>query len=561
MIIAAETLATITWLGGISPVRDRIRELSFQRKRYGRDASGHTTPVIRKIGSAMSDESAKNTPACPQCGSEESWDGLSWCPSCGYYPAANRQIDTGPRTVEEEIYEHWWQIVPIWLWTLLTGVVMIFVLSVAVRLMFDDSPIRTLWSYAQVLTGIVALGTVHMMAYFYSTSRSDRLGPLDMILQPLKTWRSVFEDLPEPSNLVCSLGFSIAAIVFGFFIVDGIDVVGIMQADATARQRARAEQEAKDAAEGKKKTSAMGALIGTAKTIAQAQQAMNPTVGGPPPANLEDALNSFAGSAPISGDGTIDSLTGGRGGGRPSAGGGIGAAVQGIAGPGGIDVDSYVNQQRLIASGGLESSESTDTAEQTESHASDLASSAGRLTQLNDAASGHSLLSRTADKSTARILRYGPPTNTGTKDSLDPQGPAPLAATSTSNGATTPEFHFHHSDLGSLVASGNEIECLILGYTTNATGEIRSILLAAAPNRKLLRFVAKVPVDQVAPNVLATLLAKFEEIPASSPMVRCPYGGRWVQPELFCVVSFEGWTADERLHNVQVTRLMNTTAH
>jgi len=510
----------------------------------------------------MSDESANNTPACPQCGSEESWDGLSWCPSCGYYPAANRQVDAGPAIPEEEIYEHWWQIVPIWLWTLLTGVAMIFVLSVAVRMMFADSPIRTLWTYAQVLIGIIVLGTVHMMAYFYSMSRSDRLGPLDMVLQPLKTWRSVFEDLPEPSNLVCSLGYSIAAIVFGFFIIDGIDVVAIMQADATARQRARAEQEAKDAAEGKKKTSAMGALIGTASTIARAQQAMNPQADGPPPANLEDALNSFAGSAPITGDGTIDSLTGGApsGGGMPSAGGGIGTALQGFAGPDGIDVDTYLNQQQLIASGGLESSAATSQAEGTDTRPSNLASTAGTQPDLNDAASGHSILSRPADKSTARNVRFGPPESTGPTAIFDPKGTSPVATTSTSKGAANSGFHFSHSDLDGLVLSDNEVECLILGYTTNATGEIRSLLLAAAPNRKLLRFVAKVPVERVAPDVLATLLAKFQEIPASRPMVRCPYGGRWIQPEVFCVVKFESWTADERLHNVQVTRLMNTKA-
>lgn len=539
-------------------------ELSLQRKRYGRGAFGHTTPAIGKFGSDMSDESANNTPACPQCGSEESWDGLSWCPSCGYYPAVNRQIDAGPAIAEEEIYEHWWQVVPIWLWTLLTGVAALFILSVAVRLMFAESPIRTVWTFAQVLIGIVGLGTVHMMAYFYSASRSDRLGPLDMVLQPLKTWRSVLEDLPGPSNLVCSLGYSIAAIVFGFFIIDGIDVVGIMQADATARQRARAEQEAKDAAEGKKKTSAMGALIGTASTIARAQQAMNPTAGGPPPANLEDALNSFAGAAPITGDGTIESLTGiSSGGTMGSSGGGIGATLQGIAGPDGIDVNTYMNQQQLIASGGLDTTETgarNGDSGATSSDQGDRESNSLGTVELNDPASGQSVLNRPADRSTSRNVRVEAATDFDRAGMVHRATTSPVSTNPANTHPHSEGFTFATPDLNNLVPSGQEVECLILGYTTNATGEIRSLLLAAAPNRKLLRFVGKVPVDQIAPDVLASLVPKFSEIPASRPMVRCPYGGRWIQPELFCVATFDGWTADERLHNVQITRLMNTTA-
>src|SRR5690606_11782096 len=91
-----------------------------------------------------------------------------------------------------------------------------------------------------------------------------------------------------------------------------------------------------------------------------------------------------------------------------------------------------------------------------------------------------------------------------------------------------------------------EVECLILGYTTNASGEIRSLLLAAAPDYRFLRFVGKLPVDRVAPQVLEELLQRFAQIPAPKPMVRCPYGGRWVQPELFCIATYEGWTADGR---------------
>lgn len=424
----------------------------------------------------MSDGTPTNTDCCPECGSN--WAGSSWCPSCGFYPAIDNRNDQ-PLQQEEVVYEHWWEVVPGWLWSLIVGVCMIVVLSGCVRLMFASSTIRMWWTIAQMLGGLVGLGTVHFMAYLYSVSRSDQLGPLDMFLQPLRTWQPVFHNLPDTSNLLCWCAFSGTAILSGYFVVDGINYAAIVEQEAIARQRQRLEEEAQEETEGKR--NGMQLVVATAV----AEQAGG---GSQQSDTMTGALGDFTGNTEQSG--ILNAASDPESGVEP-------ALEQGRIGAEGFN---FVN---------------TGTEEVPES----ISRESLPRTHSGGANSGAGSSAGQSNRGTAQ--RHGP-------------GRGPEAA----------------DDI-------TQVECLILGYTTNATGEIRSLLLAAAPDRRFLRFVAKVPVDKVAPEVVQLLIRKFEEIPARRPMVRCPYGGRWLQPELFCVATYDSWTADGRLHNAEVVQMMN----
>jgi hypothetical protein len=408
----------------------------------------------------MSDGTTITTDCCPECGTDVNWQSSSWCPSCGFYPAINFRCEQQTQFQEEVGYEHWWEVVPSWLWSLLAGVGLIVVVSGCVRVLFADSEVRTWWTIGQMAGGVVTLCTVHFMAYLYSTSRSDRLGPLDMFLQPLATWQPVLRNLPESSNLVCWGAFSVTATLTGYFVVDGINYSALIKQQATALQREQTQEE--DPQQNCRSTISMA--LRTASTIAQVQQA---ACGGMP---LPDTL---------------------------------GCALAGLTDDVSADGDQLGNA-------------------------------------LNEFAS-------VADNVPKSIRR----------DSLPP-----TKSQQTRPGSRSQSDEKSSRTITEATQAGmTEVECLVLGYTTNSTGEVRSLLLAAAPDFKFLRFVAKLPVNQVAPHLLDELMSQLEEIPAEKPMVRCPYGGRWVQPELFCIVSYEGWTADGRLHNAQVTRLMNTQPH
>jgi hypothetical protein len=405
----------------------------------------------------MSDGTTITTDCCPECGADVNWKTSSWCPSCGFYPAINFRCEQQDPAREDVTYEHWWEVVPSWLTSVFAGVCLIVVVSGCVRVMFADSPIRTWWTVGQMAGGAVALCTVHFMAYLYSASRSDKLGPLDMFVQPVATWQPVLRNLPESSNLVCWCAFSITAVVSGYLVVDGVNFSELVKQQAASRQQEQEPQEDQQ----QRCRNTISLALRTASTIARVQQA---ACGGMPlPDTLEEALAGLVGDA--SGMGELS----------------------------GEDFSELGSFAELVP----------------------------------------------------ESIR---------RDSLPPTRPKQPRTSSRSPG----EEKSAPTTTGDSAAGSLEVECLILGYTTNAGGEIRSLLLAAAPDFKFLRFVAKVPVNQVNPQLLEELLQKFDEIPAAKPMVRCPYGGRWVRPELFCITTYDGWTAEGRLNAPKVDRLMNT---
>ena len=62
-------------------------------------------------------ETNSNVTVCPKCRTAEDWNGLSYCPSCGFYPKANSTIDvSGPE--EAVVYDNFWEAIPEWGWSL-----------------------------------------------------------------------------------------------------------------------------------------------------------------------------------------------------------------------------------------------------------------------------------------------------------------------------------------------------------------------------------------------------------------------------------------------------------
>jgi hypothetical protein len=262
---------------------------------------------------------------------------------------------------------------------------------------------------------------------------------------------------------------------------------------------------------------------------------------------LEEALSSFTGAAPITGDGTLGSLSSGGLGGLGA--GGFGDPVSGLTSDGGIDVNAYMQQQQAVASGvgGWKSSGAS---------MSNGLLSGTELSSQSGSASGSSPTgvrrpSQTgASKSNGRNVRL--PSNSSS------DGEPQTSPVSTSSGTAESSSPITSIDSPESPEPSIEVECLVLGYTTSVNGEIRSLLLAAAPNRELLRFVAKVPVEDVDADVLDQMETHFRDIPQRRSLVRCPYGGNWVKPEVFCVATYEGWTGERRLKNPQVVRLVES---
>ncbi len=211
----------------------------------------------------MSEPMSPESNVCPQCGSDADWTISTWCEACGYYPAAGQFVGTPADALEaeeEEVYENWWEAVPSWLWVLIGGTVGIFVISVAVRIFFEESPVRVWWTAVQLGGGVVAFAVSHLLAYLYAAPNSDRIGPLDAFMKPIATWQPVLQSLPKKVRLLWSVTWGLTAALTAFFLIDGIDYQAIVD------NYAQAATEKKQT-----KANTIAAIVQTAKSAAKVE--------------------------------------------------------------------------------------------------------------------------------------------------------------------------------------------------------------------------------------------------------------------------------------------------
>lgn len=181
---------------------------------------------------SVSAEAAKVTETaagCPKCGNLESWGTASWCPQCGYYPrlgtcvspdASNAtQGGVAPPSSHLEALAQ----LPKWAYVLAAGIVAIFFLSVAVRVVTpDDSVSRCLWSLTQLLVGGGTFIAMHAYAFLRAGMKNDRLNFFDIVVHPIEVWRPSFQELPATARRIWAGSWGLMAAVCAIFIIGGI---------------------------------------------------------------------------------------------------------------------------------------------------------------------------------------------------------------------------------------------------------------------------------------------------------------------------------------------------
>lgn len=91
-----------------------------------------------------------------------------------------------------------------------------------------------------------------------------------------------------------------------------------------------------------------------------------------------------------------------------------------------------------------------------------------------------------------------------------------------------------------------QVICAIIGYEPSTTGGLKSLLLATDVDGEV-RFIGQVG-SGIGTAANREMLAKFPELLSRHPAVPCNIRrARWLEPKLFCRVSFAEWTSDKRL--------------
>jgi hypothetical protein len=103
-------------------------------------------------------------------------------------------------------------------------------------------------------------------------------------------------------------------------------------------------------------------------------------------------------------------------------------------------------------------------------------------------------------------------------------------------------------------------QCAIVGYTRSVGGELRSIILATVVEGKPVEFVARLPVENFDPEVIARLTAQLPALRTRRPAVRCPIQAMWVKPDVTCMIGYdpsaEGDT-DEQWKNLSFLEIVD----
>lgn len=222
---------------------------------------------------------------CPSCGSEEPWGSSSWCPSCGYYPQLKRKVfneeiaenETDEEEEEELDIATMATMVPVWIYWLAGGVILLLVESLTIRCLFPQIEQRSPIAIIQILIGLNVLGIAHFRAYFIAAHENEDLNIISILWTPFVIWKGVFEQMPDVRRTLYSGTWGLCAILFAILFI-GVDYVSVfVQADAPPR----------------KPINPMKTVLQVAGKMASAAPATN---HGPAPGNIEDALSDFAGS-------------------------------------------------------------------------------------------------------------------------------------------------------------------------------------------------------------------------------------------------------------------------
>lgn len=164
---------------------------------------------------------------CEKCGESEEWGEASWCPACGYYPSIGKCVDLPTLKGEEKTINNWSEAIPVWAWILAAGCLGIVFFSVAIRLVLEESPWQGTWAVVQAMLGFISLIAAHVSAYSITVSKTDELGPAEMITKPSLVWKWVINLLPGSAKKLWWGAWSVTTIVTGLFIVGGINYLAI----------------------------------------------------------------------------------------------------------------------------------------------------------------------------------------------------------------------------------------------------------------------------------------------------------------------------------------------
>ncbi len=435
----------------------------------------------------VSEAPAKRT--CTKCGSEKPWGKSNWCPDCGFYPKAGF-AGTGVAEVEDDKPPpRLIDILPEWAIPMAVGAGTLLVTSIICRFVFYDALTRSFLAIAQFLCSGLAAFAAHCRSSYIAVNAGRSMMAF---VNPTETWMLMSQ--MKKKNLIVVAGVGLVGLATSFLI--GPDPELIVK---------QIQKENK----GKKMTiSSLMASLGSVtkkafgkdfagkqfamQTVGKLVSATGKAGGGADPAGFEDALGGLAGKA--------DLFTGG-------------SATQAITDANAAPADAASSEE--------ESDDEEDS-------------------EAGSEQSG----------STAAAPQTTPAKTTKNKSSKGGGASNPAAATGrVYSGLAGGAKGKSAEDKLSSLSDKETLDCWVYGYTANAEGEVRSLLLATKSKSGAFKFYQKLALDSLADEELQKLNDDLKPFRTRSSAIKSPYVGKWVKPVVGCRVAHDGMNTEERPTN------------
>lgn len=445
---------TVTEKKELQNVQDRLMKM-LDSVCLDPNATPKDRPAPRKknnsqdsAGSAKSANGSR-VKICPNCKSDEPWDGSSWCPSCGYYPSLKRKVfsvDLAESEVEEEEEDldltTMATMVPTWIYWLSGGLVFLLVESLAIRCLVPRLSQRSPIAIVQILIGLNVLGIAHIRAYFIAAHEDENLNIISILWRPFDIWKTAISQMPRVCKTVYAGTWGLAAVLFAIAFI-GVDYLSVMSTAVSERR---------------KPANPMKTVLSVASKMASAA----PAPQGGSPGNIEDAIENFAG------DDLFDTI---------------------------LDAGNIENPEEDL---------------------------------LEDAAEGYE----------------------GTSD------------TSSTTGKKKNEVKVEREIVwSSLSAEGSkefDNEFLVIGYMTNASGQLRSLLLAETLKESgAVRYAGKYSINTRDKKFIDKLQLQLEKYRSRYPAMKTPYIAKWTAPYVLVKIVHNGVSPDGRIDEGQILYYQN----
>lgn len=434
---------------------------------------------------------------CPKCGSTTPWGKSSWCPECGYYPAAGFE---GSGVVEEEQVKTLREIIPPWAIPLAIGIVLVLAGCIATRFAYPSPLQRALTALFVLLGTSLVVALTHAAAVMF-VMRADGLGFM-AIINVTDTWRRILISSDKTKKYILFMGWGLTGVLSSMLIGLNIDLL--------------ADEMLKDM-KNKPKPS-IGDMIGsfmriTTKALGRAKGAGEGGQGG-----TEMLKDIMAGVTSGMDDG------GGSGGGTGEA----------------ADLESAMASFSEVAEGVTEESSGGGEG------GGDLENGITGLVEAGP--------EPMADPATDLRGQPGEDRNGNGIPDVD-EGRTQVTMLNHPANDTSPK------STPATALGKASIEYIVCGYTANPEGEPRSLLLAQKLPSGPLRFVMKLSLDESAEGKMdsekLTQMAKaLEPYRIRNPAVASPYGGKWVNPVVKVILQHDGLTTEKRPRNPKYQSLI-----